>query len=76
MLILLCSRLEIALRRHDESIGSLNRGNFREILQVVAKHDPVVQEHLEQGPPNATYTSPDIQNMLLQIIGDMVASLC
>ena len=75
--ILLCSCLEIALRGHDESIGSLNRGNFRDILQVVAKHDPVVQERLEQGPCNATYTSPDIQNMLLQIMGDMVRkSIC
>ena len=54
--ILLCSRLETALRGHDESIGSLNRGNFREILQVVAKHDPIVQERFEQGPCNATYT--------------------
>ena len=75
--ILLCSRLEISLRGHDESSGSLNRGNFHEILQMVAKYDPVVKERLEQGPRNATYTSPDIQNMLLQIMGDMVRkSIC
>ena len=70
--ILLCSRLEIALRGHDESDVSLNKGNFREILEVVAKHDPIVKQRLEQGPQNATYLSPAVQNMLLCIMGDML----
>ena len=73
--ILLCSRLEIALRGHDESNDSLNKGNFREILQVVAKHDRIVEQQLEQGPQNATYLSPEIQNMLLRIMGDMLRKL-
>ncbi len=70
--ILLCSRLEIALRGHDESNSSLNKGNFRELLEVVAKHDPIVKERLEQGPRNATYLSPEVQNLLLRIMGDML----
>ena len=32
--ILSCSRLEIALRGHNESNDSLNKGNFREIIQL------------------------------------------
>ena len=46
--------------------------NFREILQVVASHDPVVKERLQHGPRNATYTSPDIQNTMLEVMSDMV----
>ena len=73
--ILLCSRLEIALRGHDESSVSLNKGNFREIMQLVAKHDPIVKQRLEQGPQNATYLSPEIQNLLLHIMGNMIRKL-
>ena len=73
--ILLCSLLEIALRGHDESNGSLNKGNFCEILQVVAKHNPIVEQRLERRPRNATYLSPEIQNMLLCIMGDMLRKL-
>ncbi len=76
-MILLCSRLEIALRGHNESDVSLNKGNFREIFQVLAEHDPIVKERLEQGPNNATYLSPEVQNQLLHIMGDMVRkSVC
>ena len=63
--ILLCSHLEIALQGHDESNDSLNKGNFCEI----------VKQRLEQGPQNATYLSPEIQNMLLRIMGDMLRKL-
>ena len=36
--LLLTSRLEIALRGHDESKSSLNRGNFLEIFSLFANH--------------------------------------
>ena len=71
-MILLCALQEIALRGHNESTDSVNRGNFREILQLVAEHDVVVKERLCHGPQNAKYTSPEIQNLLLTIMGGMV----
>ena len=71
-ILLLCSRQEIALRGHRESIESQNRGNFLELLTLVAKHDPVVQERISQGPRNATYTSPGIQNDMLRTMVGMV----
>ena len=40
--ILLCAKQEFALRGHDESTESHNRGNFREILELVASHDPIL----------------------------------
>lgn len=33
-----------------------NRGNVLEILEMIAKHDPVVQEKMK-GKQNAKYTS-------------------
>ena len=41
--VLLCARQDIALRGHRESQSSLNRGNFLEILHLVAQHDTVVR---------------------------------
>jgi len=70
--LLLTSRLEIALRGHDESESSLNKGHFLEIFSVIAKHDPIVQEYIDKGPKNATYLSPDIQNSILNIMGKKV----
>ena len=71
--ILLCACLEIGLQGHDESSKSLNKGNFREMFQsIVADHDIIIKERLENGPQNATYLSPEIQNLLLNIMGNMV----
>ncbi|KAI6651115.1 Zinc finger MYM-type protein 1-like [Oopsacas minuta] len=70
--ILLCSRLEIAFRGHDESENSLNKGNFFEVLQVIGNHDPIIQHRLEHGPQNPIYRSPEVQNLLLNIMGDML----
>ena len=66
--ILLCSRQQIALRGHRESSNSMNRGNFLEILHFIAKRDPAVKHRLENGPKNAKYTSPEIQNLILHIM--------
>ena len=67
--VLLCAKQDLALCGHRGSPTSNNKGNFLEILNVVAKHDPIVQRKLTQDPRNATYTSGDIQNDMLDIIG-------
>ena len=70
--LLLCCHQEIAMHGHNESSESANRGNFIEILTVLAKHDPIIQERLSTGPRNAMYTSPQVQNTLLCIMGEIV----
>ena len=76
-IVLLCSHQEIALRGHREGEESMNRGNYLEILHLVALYDPVVNERLINGPKHAKYTSPDIQNTLIHIMGAMVQeSIC
>ena len=75
--LLLCSKQEISIRGHKESSNSMNRGNFLEILSLIAKHDPIVQHRLRDGPNNALYTSADIQNELLGVMASMVReSIC
>ena len=73
--IILCSHQEIALRGHREGEDSINRGNFLEILNLVATHDTVINERFKNGPKNAKYTSPDIQNTLINVMGGMVQEL-
>ena len=76
-MILKCVHQEIALSGHRESCDALNRGNFIEIqlVALVAAHDSIVQERLQNGPWNAVYTSPEIQNALLHIMGEMVREM-
>ena len=75
--LLLCSKQELAFCGHDEGEMSLNRGNFREILGLVASHDCVVEERLSHGPQNAKYTSPTIQNNIISIMATLVRrSIC
>ena len=74
-ILLLCCRQEIALRGHDEGVASHNRGNFLEILKIVAQHDEDIQSKLLHGPKNATYLSPEMQNLVIHILADMVRSI-
>ena len=66
---MLCAQQEIALRGHIEGSSAVNKGNFLEILHLVASYD---QQRLSEGPRNAVYMSPEIQNTLLHIMGEMV----
>eukprot|EP00734_Pompholyxophrys_sp_LG126_P000493 Pompholyxophrys_sp_v1_NODE_231_length_1038_cov_1160.985758.p1 type:complete len:181 gc:universal NODE_231_length_1038_cov_1160.985758:764-222(-) len=50
---------------------SLNRGNFLEILALIAKKDTVIQKKL-RGAQNQKYTSPEIQNELLDVMASRV----
>ena len=58
---------ELAFRGHNESEESLNKGNYRELLQHMAKGEPFIDFHLT----HATIfqgTSSDIQNELIEIL--------
>ena len=48
--LMVCSQQEIALRGHDESMKSLNKGNFLEILKLFSIHDEINKERLACGP--------------------------
>ena len=41
----------------------------------MGNHDSVVQDRLQNGPKNATYTSPEVQKELLHIMGTMIRNI-
>jgi hypothetical protein len=60
-------------RGHDESFSSRNRGNFIQMIKILAEYNKEVEEVvLENAPKNAKYTSPDIQKDILQVFARMV----
>ena len=71
-ILLFCSKQEIGIRGHREDKSSRNRGNFLEVLDLVAKHDTIVQQKITSTPQNATCTSPQIQIDLLNIMAGIV----
>lgn len=55
----------LAFRGHDESKNSLNKGNYLEILKLIAKKDSNAGKvMLENAPKNCQLTSPKIQKDL------------
>ncbi|XP_058775904.1 uncharacterized protein LOC131650202 [Vicia villosa] len=54
----------IAFRGHDERSTSLNKGNFREIMDWVKSYDEKVRDTFDRGQNNFTMTFSDIQKEL------------
>ena len=61
----LCARQGIALRGHDESSTSSNKGNYVEILELLTSVMPELGRQFRSLPNNAKYTSKVVQNDLL-----------
>ena len=47
--ILLCAKQNIGLRGHHENEKSSNKGNFLEILNIIARHDKIVKIDYKQA---------------------------
>ena len=71
--LLLTATQNIAQRGHCKTQEEefCNKGNFLAILEMIAKHDPVVQEKM-MGRKNAKYTSSIIQNEVLECFANVV----
>ena len=55
----LTARQKIAQRGHRENCGSIKRGNFLEILELVSEYESIVKQRLT-GIHCVKYTSPHI----------------
>ncbi|XP_033228839.1 zinc finger MYM-type protein 1-like [Belonocnema kinseyi] len=71
--IIVLGRQELALRGHRDS-GNIvikddftgpNEGNFRALLKHRAKGDPILRSHLEGSGKRDKFTSPSIQNEII-----------
>ncbi|XP_029342136.1 zinc finger MYM-type protein 1-like [Acyrthosiphon pisum] len=75
--LLFTARQNIALRGHDESNTSMNKGNFLELLKLLSKHHGPLNSHLQkiEGKHNrVTFLSSLSQNKLLSILSVIVRS--
>ena len=80
--ILFLARQNIPFRGHKEGAACdilnysvENEGYFRALLRYTAeKDDTVLASHIESGPRNAQYTSPDMQNALIEACGKVIQS--
>ncbi|XP_020411638.1 uncharacterized protein LOC18793132 [Prunus persica] len=62
-----------AFRGHDEKKNSINRGNFLQMLEILAAYnEKVAGVILDKAPKNASYTSPQIQNEILHVFSTKV----
>ncbi|KAL1378065.1 hypothetical protein pipiens_000567, partial [Culex pipiens pipiens] len=52
-------------RGHSEREDSQEKGLFLELVNLLAKYDPLLKNHIETGPKNALYLSNKIQNDLI-----------
>ena len=62
-----------AFRGHDESAQSKNKGNFLEMVDLLAEFNPEIAKVVGGNAPyNAKYTSPEIQKELLGMFASKI----
>lgn len=76
--VVYCGENELPLRGHRDS-GSVTlekpedkEGKFRALIRFKASTDKNLQNHLLESHRNASYVSPEIQNEIIQICGDLI----
>ena len=62
----------MALRGYDERDTSQNKGNFLEILDLLAAHSDEFKDQLSNSPRNCKYTSNHTQNDILLAACDTI----
>ena len=72
--ILYCGRQCIALRGDKEQCeGVGNPGNFLSLMKLIGNHHLELKQHLDVPKlRNATYLSPEIQNEMIDVIGNKI----
>ena len=70
--LLLSAMQDKSQRGHRENDENVNDGNFKQIINLIARHDAVVKKKMDQSAQNAKYTSNTIQNEILDTLAYMV----
>ncbi|KAL9664524.1 hypothetical protein QQ045_019928 [Rhodiola kirilowii] len=71
LVVKVLARQGCSFRGNDESVDSLNSGNFDAILDLLKVNEDY-RKVLDSGPKNATYRSPRIQKQIANILGNKV----
>ena len=71
--VLYLSKQELAFRNHNETIDSLNRGNFKELLMLLVSRSPVeIQNQYSKIKSVFSGESKSIQNEIIECISDYI----
>ena len=70
-----CAFQAIAFRGHDESLDSINKGNYLEMLEAIGTFNTEMKELLRTAPKHALYISPLIQKEILNLISSRVKQM-
>ncbi|XP_049892032.1 zinc finger MYM-type protein 1-like [Epinephelus moara] len=62
----------MAFRGHRENAASDNQGNFLEVMKLLERFDPFLQNY--QAPSHSTYLSPNSQNCMIKCCADAVTA--
>eukprot|EP00918_Siedleckia_nematoides_P019293 GHVU01041094.1.p1 GENE.GHVU01041094.1~~GHVU01041094.1.p1 ORF type:complete len:421 (+),score=38.87 GHVU01041094.1:275-1537(+) len=69
----------LAFRGTSQEFGNHSNGNYLGILELIAKYDQPLAHHIEKygnkGRGNVSYTSGNICNELIEIVGNKVLSI-
>lgn len=79
--ILFIAERGLALRGSNQIIGDCGNGNFLGLLELLARYDPLLAEHLEKVKKSqyekkrlqVSYLSPEIQNDFLSVCAGLVS---
>lgn len=70
--LLFCARQGIAIRGHDESNSSKNKGNFLELLYLRSKDNVLLHEYFVENKNHYRYVSATYTNDILNIMAQQV----
>ena len=71
--VLYLGKQELAFRGHHEELSSINRGNFKELLETFVSISPVnIQEHYKKILPVFASNSKTIQNEIIDCISQYI----
>ena len=70
--VLYLSKQELSFRRHDESSASLDKGNYRELLELIATFDLQLDRRLHGRLEAFTWVSSDIQNDIIEYVDSAI----
>ena len=70
-----CGKQGLSFRGHRDDSTADNTGNFVQLVQFRAENDDVLRTYLERAPRNALYTSKNIQNEMISVIGSAIQDI-
>ena len=72
-IIMFCAKNNLALRGHTEEFDQRDNGVFLSTFELLAKHDSILQEHIEKHKKGTvSYLSHTIQDELIELMGNHV----